>query len=312
MYFEDKNYWALIVLGLLAAQPLSADEPQKVVGVGLTEPVYRVTKQDTSLGKLLPVVATSTSVAPAPAKPKPHPLDAALAKAQQSLALIQADVSDYSAIMIKRERIGGELMDQQFMQTKIRNRKQVNGKVTTPFAVYLKFLKPENVKGREVIYLEGQNSGNIIAHEGGWKGKFTPSLQLNPHGALAMMGQRYPITDIGVENLCVRLIERGNRDKKVGDCQVTMQPAKINKRPCTRIQVTHQEKQPGLDFHIARVFVDDEFNVPVRYEAYDWPRRGAEVTLDDLIEEYTYVHMKLNVGLSDKDFDPANPKYNMQ
>ena len=36
------------------------------------------------------------------------------------------------------------------------------------------------------------------------------------------------------------------------------------------------------------------------------------VTLDDLIEEITYVRLKFNAGLTDLDFDPANPSYNMQ
>jgi hypothetical protein len=28
-----------------------------------------------------------------------------------------------------------------------------------------------------------------------------------------------------------------------------------------------------------------------------------------VIEEYTYLNMKLNVGLSDRDFDPSNKDY---
>jgi len=42
--------------------------------------------------------------------------------------------------------------------------------------------------------------------------------------------------------------------------------------------------------------------------AYDWPTTpGGEAPL---IEEYTYYNVKLNVGLTDLDFDKTNPAYN--
>ena len=129
-----------------------------------------------------------------------------------------------------------------------------------------------------------------------------------------MMGQRYPATDIGIEKLCSKLITRGSKDKKNGGiCTVTQKQANINQRPTTRIEVIHDKKLPLLDFHKARIYVDNALGLPVRYEAYDWPtQKGAEVSEDDLIEEYTYVRLKLNVGLTDKDFDPANPSYKMK
>ena len=60
-------------------------------------------------------------------------------------------------------------------------------------------------------------------------------------------------------------------------------------------------------FNVARIFVNDTMNVPVRYEAYDWPRTAGGPP--ELIEEYTYLNMKLNVGLTDIDFDIHNPAY---
>jgi hypothetical protein len=62
-------------------------------------------------------------------------------------------------------------------------------------------------------------------------------------------------------------------------------------------------------FNIARIFVDDAMNVPVRYEAYDWPKNAGGAP--ELIEAYTYVNMKFNVGLTDADFDRNNPAYHL-
>lgn len=48
--------------------------------------------------------------------------------------------------------------------------------------------------------------------------------------------------------------------------------------------------------------------MPVRYAAYSWPSRPGGGP--ELIEEYTYLNLKLNPGLTDQDFDYHNPEYN--
>lgn len=290
---------------------MQADEVAKVSRERLVEPVFRVTKQESATK-----TAQASLVQPGPklaVAPKSHPLDSALVMAQGALAKCQSSISDYTAIVVKRERINGKLNEQCYMSAKIRHEKRdATNAIETPFSVYLKFLKPGAIKGREVIYVAGRNNGKLIAHEGGFKGKFTPSIHLDPNGTLAMMGQRYPITEIGIQRLCVKLLERGNRDRHTGPCQVKITKADINNRPATRIEVIHPEQRPGLDFHIARIFVDDEYQIPVRYEAYDWPRNPeGKVSTDELIEEYTYIRLKFNVGLTDADFDPENSNYNM-
>ena len=47
-------------------------------------------------------------------------------------------------------------------------------------------------------------------------------------------------------------------------------------------------------------------NIPIRFEAYDWPGAAGQ---PQLIEEYTYVNLKLNNGFTDADFDIRNPNY---
>ena len=308
--------WTIVACVLSGASLLSADEATaKISKENLVEPVFRVTKQD-SIKRTSPApVKAPISVAEADlvaSAAKSHPLDGPLTLAKDALTLCESEIADYTAIIVKRERIDGRLNDECYMAAKIRHEKLNDRKqVEIPFSVYLKFLKPSGVKGREVIYVKGRNKGKLIAHEGGFKGKFTPSLYLDPLGTLAMMGQRYPITDIGIQNLCSKLIVRGNHDRQMGPCVVTTSEANINKRPASRIELLHPKRKPGLDFHIARIFVDNEYRIPIRYEAYDWPVGGGNVTIDDLIEEYTYIRVKFNVGLTDSDFDPDNPKYNM-
>ncbi len=258
----------------------------------LTEPVHRV--------------ASAASAQIAAGQP---PLDVALRIARDGLAHCRAQVNDYTATLVKRERVDGSVGEHDYMFLKVRNRKIVNGKVAQPLSVYLTYLRPATVKGREVIYVEGKNDGNIIAHEGGFKGRFLPTVPLPPTGMMAMRGQRYPITEIGIENLIVKLIERGETARQHPDVTCTFRKnAKVKDRVCTVLEVNQPNRHPELEFFQAQVFIDDELNLPIRYIAYDWPRRQGETL--QVIEEYNYIDLNLNVGLTDADFDPRNPQYN--
>ncbi|NND97390.1 MAG: DUF1571 domain-containing protein [Pirellulaceae bacterium] len=259
----------------------------------LVEPVHRV--------------ANAASLAPAAANE--NPLDRALDIARRGLQTCRANVNDYTALMVIRERVDGTLGSHQYIAAKVRNRKVVNGKIVQPLSVYLNFLKPTAIKGREVIYVEGQNNGNIIAHEGGFKGRYLPTVRVKPDSMLAMRGQRYPMTEVGVENLMVKLIERGEKAMQHADVECDFRHnARVKDRVCTVLEVTQPTKFPGSEFYQAQVFIDDALNVPIRYIAYDWPRsKNAPL---EVIEEYNYMNLKINVGLKDSDFDPENPKYN--
>ena len=262
---------------------------------GLREPVHRVAKANTNPQ---PTVIAAK-----------HPLDPALEMAHEALVHIEKDIDDYTCRIIKQERIRGELQPQEFMDAKIRNRKLKDGRIEVPLSCYMKFVAPENVKGREVVWVEGKNNNKLRAHEGGAAGRFLPSVWLDPDGALAMRGQLHPIYDIGIENLVIKLIERGTKEKKFDECEVEVVPgAAINKRPCTLLRVLHPVQRPHFEFAKAEIFIDDEFKVPVRYAAYFWPPKPGEP--EPVLEAYTYLNLKINVGLKDADFDPNNPNYN--
>ncbi len=249
----------------------------------LKEPVFRISK---------------AAVDP---KTEAHPLDPALTMAYDALKRIRNDLRDYSCTLVKQERVNGVLNPEEYMYAEIRTRKEVDGKVVTPLSCYLYFLKPTKIRGREVIWVEGQNNGKMVAHEGG-NLRLVPSVWLRPDGPIAMRGNLYPITDIGLETLIVKLIEKGERDRKRDECDVQfIKGATINKRTCTVLQVTHPHPRPWFDFHIARIFIDDDMNLPVRYAAYTWPSQPGGKP--ELLEAYTYLNLKLNVGLTDADFN---------
>ena len=253
---------------------------------GLSEPVHR--EEEAKL-----------AARPIGQVEKRHPLIEAMELAERGIQRIDAEINDYTCIMTKRESLDGRLGEPETMEVKVRHQ---------PFSVYLKFVAPKAVANREVLYVEGQNDGKLLAHEGsGLRARFG-TVSLLPTSSWAMAGQRYPITNAGMRNLLVRLLEVGKRD--LGDSEVQVKyyrQAKLGDRPCLCIEVMHPTRKEGVKSYLARIFVDDELQLPVRYEAYDWPKRSGEKP--ELLEQYIYSDVKLNVGLEDKDFDPKNPQY---
>ena len=248
--------------------------------------------------EVAPKVASNVPVV----SPTEHPLMPVIRWAERGKPKIAA-VKDYTARMQKQENLDGEVQEAQVMDIKIRHQ---------PFSVYLKFRYPAKLNGQQAIYVQGQNDGKLIGHGVGIERAFGTN-RLAPDSFLAMRGNKYPITDIGILNLVDKLLEVGYKDSKFGECTVTYtENVKIGggdaERECTMIEVTHPVPRTNFIFHVARIYVDKELDMPIRYESYGWPRKPGETP--QLIEVYTYLYLKLNVGLTDMDFDHTNPAYN--
>ena len=238
-------------------------------------------------------------------------LPEAMALAHQAVDEIEHNVHDYSARIIKKERIsktlvGRELLAKDFitseMFAKIREK---------PFSVYLKFLyrsDNELVKDRQVLYVQGRNGDMMLVHSPHLLGRsFT--LPVDPKGWLATPGEHYPITEIGLANLCRQLIQRGESLGDPSQVRVTRyRHARINTRACALLEVTYPAHESDETWgYLARVFVDDQWHFPIRVAVYKLPVDRSQGP--QLVEAYTYLHVKLNNGYSDADFDPKDPQY---
>ena len=243
-----------------------------------------------------------------------HALDPVLDLARTALRNHIENHRDYTAILVKRELVGGKLVPESKMSLKLRY-----GPPSAPdspertVSVYLKTLEPKSQAGREVIWSQGKNNNKLTAHEAGLLGMI--SVDLMPESRLAMAGNRYPITEIGLEKLLSKLIERGERDRKLGPATVrTTENTMLGDRKCRLIEFLHDSPTVSVDgktvefeFYLAQIYIDDELLLPIKYASFSWPKSPGGAP--ELLEEYTYLDVKLNVGLSDKDFDTKNPEY---
>ena len=74
--------------------------------------------------------------------------------------------------------------------------------------------------------------------------------------------------------------------------------------------MTQKYPSENHDYYQARIFVDKDKGLPIHYETYGWPKSPGE--LPELLEQYTYTNLNLNVGLTDADFSEDNPQYQVK
>jgi len=225
---------------------------------------------------------------------KEHPLEPAIRYATGCLEKVEA-LPGYEAKFVKREVVGNATVSHE-MTIKVRHK---------PFSVYLYFQKPH--EGREVIYVEGQNNGKLVAHEAGLLG-FAGAMELVPTESIAMSENRYPITKAGIANAVRIMVDRWKDETKFGEIDVKYyKDAKLGTMKCKVIETIHPQPRRQFDYHIARMWIDNETGIPVRMQKYGFPKRAGDKP--PIVEDYSFLNLKTNVRLTDADFDRENTKY---
>jgi hypothetical protein len=226
--------------------------------------------------------------------------DTPIERAIRTIAACQARydrVEDYTCTFYKRERIAGRMTPLHIMDMKVRIK---------PQSIYFKFQQP--AQGREAIYIAGRHSGKVLAHDVGLNNLIAGTLQLEPTSSRAMEDCRHPITEAGIGPLLDTLAKRWAVELNPDDSVITFSDDMVvGPHRCMMIESTHPHRQPHFLHHKVRVYIDQENGLPIRFEAYDWPKHHR--ALPELSEEYSYMQLKLNVGLRDIDFDVANSQY---
>ena len=211
---------------------------------------------------------------------------------------------DYTAQFTKRELVNGELLEEQTMTMKLRHE---------PFSVYLKWHDYE--AGREIVYVDGVNEGNMLVHAGGWKGKL-PAISMSPDSSIAMKEARYPITRAGLLALANTIVGYNRNDlasKNFSNC-VQLEDQLVGDRACYCFVLEYRDRETSSDYRKSITLIDKEWCVPMFIKNFGWPNEDdatAESDIDEatLIEQYTYSQIKFRSSLSELDFDHNNDDY---
>jgi hypothetical protein len=275
-----------------------------VIGIGCAGvAIYQATRPDAD-AMVSPVSELDLPLA---ADDASFGLAEAIDLAESGLRNLNESVVDYSATMLKQERIDGKLTDVNAMFVKIQNPgRDASGEPARALRVYLKFLQPESIAGREVIWCQDRYDQKLMAHEAGFLGILT--VALDPKGPIAMMGNRHSIDHIGLAYLMEELIRYGRKAPPGAKLSVQKyEDHEVHGQKCRLIRIESESVEAGLGFARIDIAVDLQKLIPLHLSTYDWPLPGQ--TAPQLIESYTYYDVVLNPGLQELDFDTKNPEY---
>ncbi len=210
----------------------------------------------------------------------------------------------YTARFLKQEFVQDELLDEQSILLKCRRE---------PFSVYLAW--EAGSQGREVLFVEGENNGKLIAHEGGWKARL-PSMSLKPDCSLAMADARYPVTDAGLAGLVEIMLATHRQDlshASYASCTVRKSEG-ANSRPCYEFTTRYKSAAESPIYRKSITCVDEEWNLPLITHHFTWPKKnpaGTEDALDadTLIEAYRFDDVDFHYQPQAADFDRSNAAY---
>jgi Protein of unknown function (DUF1571) len=202
-----------------------------------------------------------------------------------------AGVKDYQCTYLRDEMVGREMKKNHIILS-IRHE---------PFSVCMEYVSPN--KGRKAAYVHGKNDNQIIL-------KNVPLMKkIDPAGAFAMSQSRHKITEAGLKGMIERFCSRWAEEKKLGLTEVLIQDVELKValpegdrvRPCWLVQTTHPTRHKDFIFYRASLYIDKETGLPVRMQGYDWPKDENDKE-GTLVEDYTYLDLKTNIGLKDEHF----------
>jgi len=251
---------------------------------------------------IVPLPATEGLVA-TPADPVYDALKLKVQQLEQGRKFLQ-ETPDYTAVFSKQELVGGELLDLQDIYLKCRHQ---------PFSVYLRWLSGD--EGREVLYTDGANNGEMLVHGGGWKARL-PSLSISPNSPLAMAESRYPVTKAGILGTVEIMLECHREDvqsRRLAKCE-KLEDQKFDTRMCSVFVVEYADAKTSPTYRKSITFIDQEWNVPIYTQNFGWPTAHETATgdaLDEatLIEYYTFTEVEFRQQLADADFTKTNEEY---
>lgn len=229
---------------------------------------------------------------------------------QMNVMILQRGIEKFAAApyykckFFKQEVVGGSLLEGQDIDLKMGH---------APFSVYMKWRSGD--KGRQVIYVDGQNENCLLCQPGGIAGRLSGTLRMAINSDLVMAENRHPITQVGIVGLARKIIDaqvRNLQESIPTFCQFT-EDATFEDRPCFRCVCEYVNPAHSEIYRKSEMLVDREMSLPVMVKNFGWGEKGKPLTDENsLIEHYSYSEIEVSDAMSPTDFDPKNKKYYMR
>lgn len=198
-------------------------------------------------------------------------------------------VADYRAVLATRERIGEELFPRRVLRVLLRH---------APFAVAIETDEPPAERGQRVWFDESWNDGELVAETPGFLGRLVGRVSLDPEGGLALENRRHPLTDIGLRRLGEQIEEQIGPALAAGTTRLRWATTSLDGRAARLVEaeLACSPPEPALGY---RFGFDVESGLLVYFGSAELGPDGPE-----LLEEYLYTGLELDLGLTDADFRP--------
>ncbi len=227
-------------------------------------------------------------------RPEPSDVERALAMIGEGRKAIRR-IRDFTAVFHKKEYLKKQLPEEvAFMKWRRK-----------PRAVYMKWVGEEK-KNQEILWGPEMNGGKIKAHAGGFLKLIT--VNLDPKGSMAMKDNRHPVTEAGFDHTG-KLIERDMQlilKYPGGKSSVKALGEKIEYGAKSYCYEATMDKDAHPEFYARKARICTHMKLKLPNHVQTWDIEDGKMRL---IEEYGYENIRVNVGLTDADFDPDNPEY---
>ncbi len=229
-------------------------------------------------------------------------LKASQYRLQQGRELLEK-TPDYSAQFRRQERVNDELLDPEVMHLKVRHE---------PFSFYMKWT--EGDRGRQLIFVKGQNDNKVLVQPGGVAGRLTGTIAMAADDARVMAVSRYPANCAGLLELTKKILMYHEANLKLASGLTTemRDGESFDNRPCFLTSFVYDNPTVHPDYCKSLILIDKELSVPVSVRNYTWVAGHTPATADEesLVEHYSFTDLQINSQLSDNDF--SKQKYKMR
>ncbi|HMP04259.1 MAG TPA: DUF1571 domain-containing protein [Gemmatales bacterium] len=203
-----------------------------------------------------------------------------------------AAIQDYECIFLRDEFIDGK-MNQNHLYIKVRHE---------PFSVLMEWLGPAMKRGRKVAWVDGKNDGKMLV-------KQLITLRMDPQESIKKKESRHTIQETGIKNLITRYRTAWEREALLNLTTISVDDREVRvsvgqreyAHNCVCVTARHPAETRGqFNYYYIKLYFDKGTGLPMKTEVFDWP--SPTHPDGQLIERYTYLDLKTNVGLSDSDF----------
>jgi Protein of unknown function (DUF1571) len=219
------------------------------------------------------------------------PVDDPIGFLKECLRRFDAEnISGYEMIMLKQERLGGQLQPSEEIEVRYR---------TKPHSVVLKWLKGQR-KANIALFVEGENKNMLLINPAGIAGRLVKVVERDPEGEDAKQSGRYSMREFGLRATMQRTLDGFIRARARGTSKMQylgiLKVKELNDRLCYAFKRIDAEPQED-GFTDVTVYIDKE----------NWIQVGTLLKADDgkVIAEYLFRDIHLNPTFKPEQFTRA-------